>query len=91
VDSATDERNGRTGRQACCACGGGMPTSHVNLLLSWKLFVYGHGDGGSEIKHEVAMDPGSSTGGSAGASRSHWENATWWFVLLFWSVTPWIF
>ena len=31
-----------TARDACCACGGGMPATSISMLRSWRLVVYGH-------------------------------------------------
>ena len=45
IDAATDSSNNdRTGRAACCVCGGGRSASTVNALSSWRLVIYGHAE-----------------------------------------------
>ncbi|CAB9514520.1 Furin-like protease 1, isoform 1 [Seminavis robusta] len=62
VDNVVDLSTGRTGREACCSCGGGRAASTVNELLSWRLVIYGHGD----------FIEGDGLG--SGGSRCHQDN-----------------
>ena len=41
VDTLRDS-DGNVASSACCACGGGSPVSGSNVLVSWRLVVYGH-------------------------------------------------
>ncbi|CAB9496274.1 Furin-like protease 1, isoform 1 [Seminavis robusta] len=47
-------RENLTAAEACCACGGGVAVSDVNVLRSWTLAIYGHES--IESDSEEAMD-----------------------------------
>lgn len=69
VDNAIDENNGLSGREACCACGGGRATSDVNALISWRLVIYGHGSGGTSAEVEVTAEDENPTTATDGGSQ----------------------
>ena len=64
-----------TAVNACCACGGGMPASSVNILRSWKMVVYGHIDTSTEQPATGTLsiqveDPETSLEGMTGEDTS---------------------
>jgi subtilisin-like proprotein convertase family protein len=74
VDDAKDSSNNyRTGRSACCACGGGENASTVNVLSSWRLVIYGHGD-----FKDAFTESGSPRSHGCGAFTSVVVVVGWW-------------
>lgn len=56
------QENGLTIEQACCRCGGGLSSTDVkNVLVEWRLFLYGHGNEEEFVTPDASLSPGDPT------------------------------